>query len=160
MDELGGVARALEVARELAGLPQDPASTTLLEWPPRRLPPLLLLLKSAGALPGPQDAWVHDDVNRHGAMGVGSCWAEQLAAAAALVQIMLAHVSAGSEPTFTNTVPAAKSHMQQNSAFLLASVMASLSPSLAAAAAVATHGGASCGPQALCLEAEALAHAA
>lgn len=35
MDELGGVTRALELAKQLAGLPEDPAATETLEWPPR-----------------------------------------------------------------------------------------------------------------------------
>ncbi|KAF8062053.1 sppA [Scenedesmus sp. PABB004] len=52
VDELGGVARAVEVAKELAGLPEDPAATTLVDWPPKRVPPLVMLLKGAGALPG------------------------------------------------------------------------------------------------------------
>jgi ClpP class serine protease len=34
VDELGGVARAVELAKQLAGLPQEPAAQTV-EWPPR-----------------------------------------------------------------------------------------------------------------------------
>lgn len=35
MDELGGVMRATEVAKELAGLPLDPDATQTVEWPPK-----------------------------------------------------------------------------------------------------------------------------
>eukprot|EP00879_Flechtneria_rotunda_P025333 GHRR01026912.1.p1 GENE.GHRR01026912.1~~GHRR01026912.1.p1 ORF type:complete len:204 (+),score=77.04 GHRR01026912.1:459-1070(+) len=47
VDELGGVNRAIEVAKHLAGLPQD---VQMLEWPPRRIPPYMMLLKP-GAVP-------------------------------------------------------------------------------------------------------------
>ncbi|WIA17943.1 hypothetical protein OEZ85_009435 [Tetradesmus obliquus] len=55
VDELGGVSRAVELAKQLAGLPEEPSATQTVEWPPRRVPPLLLLLKSSGALPGSTD---------------------------------------------------------------------------------------------------------
>jgi hypothetical protein len=35
VDELGGVNRAVELAKELAGLPQDPQATVTVEWPSR-----------------------------------------------------------------------------------------------------------------------------
>lgn len=55
VDELGGVSRAVELAKQLAGLPEEPSATQTVEWPQRRVPPLLLLLKSSGALPGSTD---------------------------------------------------------------------------------------------------------
>lgn len=35
MDEVGGLARATEVAKQLAGLPLEPEATITAEWPPR-----------------------------------------------------------------------------------------------------------------------------
>jgi hypothetical protein len=35
VDELGGVSRAVELAKQLAGLPEDAAATQTVEWPPR-----------------------------------------------------------------------------------------------------------------------------
>jgi signal peptide peptidase SppA len=60
VDALGGLERAVERARELAGLPPEPAAAApqelrqqkggprsmTLEWPPRRRPPALLLLRA------------------------------------------------------------------------------------------------------------------
>ncbi|KIY91581.1 signal peptide peptidase [Monoraphidium neglectum] len=48
VDEIGGVGRAIEVARAAAGLPPEPAASQLLEWPPRKIPPALALLRSSG----------------------------------------------------------------------------------------------------------------
>lgn len=49
MDELGGVVKAVEAAKAAAGLPLEPGKMQLLEWPPRRVPPALALLKGSGA---------------------------------------------------------------------------------------------------------------
>jgi ClpP class serine protease len=35
VDEIGGVSRALDVAKQLAGLPEEPEATQTLEHPPR-----------------------------------------------------------------------------------------------------------------------------
>ena len=35
VDEVGGLARATEVAKQLAGLPLEPEATITAEWPPR-----------------------------------------------------------------------------------------------------------------------------
>jgi hypothetical protein len=64
VDEMGGLARAVAVAKQLAGLPEEPGAVQLLEWPPRKVPPALALLKSSGGhgrvpLGGPSELAVH-----------------------------------------------------------------------------------------------------
>jgi len=52
VDELGGIARAIQLAKQSAGLSEEPGATELLEWPARRVPPALALLKSSGGWGG------------------------------------------------------------------------------------------------------------
>jgi hypothetical protein len=44
VDEVGGLARATDVAKQLAGLSLDPSASITQEWPPRWVVALVLVL--------------------------------------------------------------------------------------------------------------------
>ncbi|KAI8464184.1 MAG: peptidase family S49-domain-containing protein [Monoraphidium minutum] len=100
VDELGGVGRTIELARAAAGLPPEPEKTQLLEWPPRKVPPALALLRSSGMLPAPDSdpapapppaASLGRDLGAAGGGGGGGAgWGLAAADAAEMLELFLA----------------------------------------------------------------------
>mmetsp|Transcript_34336 Transcript_34336/g.86829 ORF Transcript_34336/g.86829 Transcript_34336/m.86829 type:complete len:813 (-) Transcript_34336:265-2703(-) len=89
VDELGGLREAVAAARKLAGLPEEEDKSVVFDYPPRRVPVLVRLLRAAGSGSGgapdanPSDVPPGSSSSTSTSLSSSPAWLEGAAAAAA-----------------------------------------------------------------------------